>query len=252
MGLLLSFYLLIKYFFSIIFKGPLNFSVEILFYIFNGILFGPFKGSIHSILADTLFQIMSGQIGFWMIEYAIVAPLLSIMSWTFWKLYKDNNKWTIVFSIITIVSLLVLSLSLFFFQLFNNNFYYENSKNVLPIVIYILISFLSSSIIIFLVFCLIRFKQKKDWKYIKWLYTVSLVILSIVIFRWLWGPFAFIQYMKRFISPNIDVSKQYIMTLFGIVTKSYISIPLMSIVLIPSIYIVGNYRINNNLENRFI
>ena len=78
-----------------------------------------------------------------MIEYAIVAPLVSIISSFFMNLYR-NNKQSIYIAVSSILIALIGALIIFFFQLFNEQFRYEGVKqsNIIPMVIYILIVFL--------------------------------------------------------------------------------------------------------------
>ena len=64
MAILLALYSVIKYVSYLVFKGPLNFNIELLFWIFNGVFFGAFKGSIFSILCDTIFCFMTTGIGY--------------------------------------------------------------------------------------------------------------------------------------------------------------------------------------------
>ncbi len=243
----MSLYTVIKYICSIIFQGPLNFNIEIIFWIFNGILFGPIIGPLYSILCDTVFTLFTTGIGYWMIEYAIIPPLISLISWLFWKSYKENNKWTIAISLLFVFLLIISSLTVFFFQLFKTDFKYEgiSSSKIIPLTVYLLIGFLSITITGFTIFCYVKYKIKKDWKYIKWLYWLTLIIIVVVLFRWIWGPFAYLQYSKRFFSQNINFSKQYPLSLFGIVTKSCLTIPIASMVVIPIINIFSKLKYEN-------
>lgn len=253
MSILLALYNVIKFTCYMIFRGPLNFNVEMLFWIFNGILFGAIKGSIFSILCDTIFCFITSGIGYWMIEYAIVAPLVSIISSFFMNLYR-NNKQSIYIAVSSILIALIGALIIFFFQLFNEQFRYEGIKqsSIIPMAIYILIAFLSLSTLGYLTYALIKYHLTKDWSYIKKLYILSLIILVIVIFRWLWGPYAYLKYSQRFYSKNIDFAKQYPLSLFGIVTKTYLTIPIAFTISIPTIRIIEKYKNYEQLDNKFI
>lgn len=253
MSILLALYNVIKFTCYMIFRGPLNFNVEILFWIFNGILFGPIKGAIFSTLCDTIMCFVTSGIGYWMIEYAIVAPLISIISALFMNHYR-NGKQSIYIAISTISIALIGALIIFFFQLFNENFRYEGvqQKNVIPIAIYVLISFLSLSTLGYLIYVLTKYHLTKDWSYIKKLYILSLIIFVIVIFRWLWGPYAYLRYSQRFYSKNINFAKQYPLSLFGIVTKTYLTIPIAFTISIPTIRIIEKYKTYEQIDNKFI
>lgn len=253
MAILLALYTVIKYLTNLVLTGPLNISIELFFWIINGILFSPLKGAIFSTLCDTVFCFFTVGIAYWMIEYAIVAPIVSVVSSFFLKMYKEKNKWTIVFSISTILILIISTLIIFFIQLFSGRFDYEgvSSKKILPFFIYLLISFLCFSMIAFLITSLVLFKKNNDWKYIKWLHYLTLIILVTIIFRWLWGPYAYLQFSKRFYSKKIDFAKQYPISLFGIVTKSCLTIPIISSITIPILSILEKLKTSNHNKNRF-
>lgn len=251
MGILLGLFLLIKYVCFIIFKGPLNFGVDLLFWIISGILFGPIHGPLFSILCDFVMTTFTSGIAFWMIEYAIIPPLVSLVSYFYLKLYREKSKWTIVISISTIIIMLLASVVIFWFQLMKDNFKYEGIKKIASWAAYLLISFLVVSITSFLVYCMWMYHKKSEWKYIEWLYYLSLIILIIVIFRWVWGPYAYIAYAHRFFSKNIDFSKQYPLTLFGIVTKSCLTIPIATIIMVPLLNIIKKTKNNDLRFNKY-
>lgn len=254
MAILLAFYSAMKYFSYLIFSGPLNFNIELLFWIFNGLIFGPFKGPVFSIICDTLFSFITTGLSYWMIEYAIIAPLVSLISWLFMKIYKENNVKTIIYSSITIVISIISALIIFFFQLINHNFKYEgiNSNKIFPIAIYFLISFMCVFLIGFLIYSILKFNKTKNWDHIKRIYTLSLIVLIIVIFRWLWGPYAYLKYLERFTNTIIDFNKRYTLLLFGIVSKTYLTIPLASIVAIPVIQVIDKFKYYEQFENKYI
>lgn len=248
-SILLALFCVIKYVTSLVLKGPLNFSIEIIFWIIIGILFGPIKGPIFSLVCDTIFTFYTGII-YWMIEYAIIAPLISLFSWFFYVHYQEKNKKTIILAISIPFLLVVMSIILFSFQALNQ-FNYENVENIIPMIAYFLIIFLNLCIISFTLFCWIKFKKTNEWKYIMWLYFFSLIVTVIIIFRWIWGPFAFIAYLKRFFPKNIDFWKQYWLTLSGIFLKSCIAIPIATSITIPLIYTINSINKHNLKNNRF-
>lgn len=237
MAILLAVFTVIKYVTFIFFKGPLNFSVEILFWIIIGLIFGPFKGAIFAFFCDFIFTFFTNGIAYWMIEYAIMPPMIACLSWCFYHFYQENKKSIIWISLIINLILIIGSITVFSLQL-KTEFHYEDVKVVFPWIAWTLIIFLNTSILAFTIFCLINFHYKKEWKFIKWLYIFSLVVLVVVIFRWFWGPYAFIAYMQRFSSKEIIVSKQYWLTLSGIATKSFLTIPIATLILVPIIHII--------------
>ncbi len=253
MAVLLGIYSVLKFVSSLIFKGPLNFSIEILFWIINGIIFGPFKGPLFSLLCDTVFTFFTTGIAYWMIEYAIIPPIVSLLSWLFWKTYKEKNKITIIFSLLILIISITSVLIIFFIQFFDGKFRYEgvSQSKVIPFAVYILVSIFCFVIFCFSILCLILFYVKNDWKYIKWLHSMALVVVIIILSRWLWGPYAYLEYMKRFYSKHINFERQYPLTLFGIVIKSCVTIPLASIIIVPLISIYDKFKFNLNSSNGF-
>jgi hypothetical protein len=64
MGIMMTLYFVIVFLLKQFLPGKFNISVEVLFYIIFGILFGPVKGSLFSIMCDTAYQLFFGAIGF--------------------------------------------------------------------------------------------------------------------------------------------------------------------------------------------
>lgn len=252
MGLLLAFFTIIKYISYVIFTGPLNFSIEIIFWILIGFIFGPIKGPLFSFLCDTIITLFTSGIIYWMIEYALIAPLISFFSWFFFNYYKENRKYILIISICSLLLSNVGSILVFTYQLnVLNNFKYEGIKNIYPSIAYALIILLNVSIFSFTLFCLISFYYKKEWKYIKWLYFFAIIVLIVIIFRWLWGPYAFIAFSNRFFSKNYDVAKQYPLLLSGIVMKSCLTIPCGTAILLPFINIIDIHRKYEIISNKY-
>lgn len=256
MGILLGVLSILKYISFLLLKGPLNFSIEIIFWIIIGALFGPIKGVLFSILCDTVFLIFTTGIIYWMIEYAIVSPLISLTSWFLFNIFnKKNKKWSIYFSLSIIIIALSISIVFFSFQLKNNLWKYEGWKGISSTTAYLLIICLSFFVSVYVFFCVTKyFRYKKEthsWKYIWYLYIFSVFIFIEIIFRWFWGPYAFLAYMNRFYSKQYDWSIQYPITLAGIVMKSCISIPLGTITLIPTLFVVNSIKKNVNWKNSY-
>lgn len=243
MGLLLAVFTILKYLTFIFFKGPLNFGIELLFWIVIGLIFGPFKGSLFAFFCDFVFTLFTSGIVFWMIEYAAVAPVVALLSWAFYQFYQVNKQEVIWIALSLNVMLVIASITLFSLQL-QTQFRYEDVKQVFPWVAWTLIIFLNTAIVGFSSFCLINFYLKQNWKFIKWLYIFSLVILVVVLFRWLWGPYAFIAFFSQKLAPGVafDFWTKYWLTLTGIATKSFLTIPLATFILVPLIHVIDVNR----------
>lgn len=254
MGLLLSLYIVIKYIASIILRGPLNISIEIIFWIFNGIIFGYIKGPLFSLLCDTTILFFTTGIAFWMLEYAIIAPLISLISYLLWNFFENKQNKNILFPLIVLMLLISFSLIIFFFQLINKKFNFEginSSADVIPELIFALIIFMCVSIVGFVLFNIVKYKKTKEIKYLKWIQSLTIIAFITIIFRWIWGPYAFIAFYKKFISTNFDESTKYLLTLSGIVMKSCLTIPVSIIIFIPMIEIIKKTKINSKVDNRY-
>ena len=64
MGIMMTMYFVVVFLLKQFLPGKFNISVEILFYIMFGIIFGPIKGSLFSIMCDTAYQLFFGSIAF--------------------------------------------------------------------------------------------------------------------------------------------------------------------------------------------
>lgn len=238
MGMLMAIYLIIVWGLKQLLPGKFNISIEILFFIIFGIIFGPIKGSIFSLLCDTIYQLFLGSIAFWMIEYAIVPPLISMISWFLMYFYEKENKFKFIFPFVILGLTIASVISFFIYQFINNSFKFENSI-VNPMVVFYLMITLCIIILISVLVSLILYKIKKDIIYIKFLYLFSVVAIILIIFRWLWGSYAYVIFFNRFLSsennPDKVMSIQYPITLAGIAMKTTYVLPIFVMILIPSL-----------------
>ncbi|OYD27065.1 uncharacterized protein DUF3816 [Mycoplasma testudineum] len=238
-GILMGLGIIVTYISNLSLRGVLNVDFEIIFSIFFGIIFGPFKGVFLSVILDNLGLLLRGRIGFWMWEYAIVAFLIPIIAWGFFQILKLKKR---IYMIIPI-SFIVLSLisvyglfigygeigSSFRFSGITQRFSYQSMLVILVVG--------STLILIATYFISERYFSTKKNRYYQILTIISLTVFIQVIFRWIWGPFAFINYLNRFSSVQNDRSYSIYFPIYmiPIVLKSLITIPLFSTVLIVSI-----------------
>ncbi|MDK2819961.1 MAG: hypothetical protein KFW07_03930 [Mycoplasmataceae bacterium] len=253
MGMMMTIYLIIVWGLKQFLPGKFNISIEILFFIIFGIIFGPIKGSIFSLLCDTVYQLILGSIAFWMIEYAIVPPLVSMVSWFLMYFYEKENKFKFIFPVVILALTIAGVISFFVYQFINNSFKFENSI-IDPLVVFYLMITLCIIILTSIIVALILYKLKKDVIYIKFLYLFSVVAIILIIFRWLWGPYAYVNFFNRFLSsennPDKVMSIQYPITLAGIAMKTTYVLPIFVIILIPSLSAISiskkNYFVNRD------
>lgn len=252
MGMMMAMYFVVVFILKQFLPGKFNISIETLFFIIFGIIFGPIKGPIFSIMCDTAYQLFLGGIAFWMIEYAIIPPLVSLLAWTLMHFYERGNNFKFVFPIVILVITIIGIISFFVYQFINNSFMFENSL-VDPQLVFWLMITLCISLIATIIVTMILYRIKKEEIYIRILYLISVVAIILIIFRWLWGPFAYVLFFNRFLStennPDKIMATQYPITLAGIAMKTTFVLPIFVVILIPTLGAIS-YGKKNYFSNR--
>ena len=247
MGIMMTMYFVVVFLLKQFLPGKFNISVETLFYIIFGLLFGPIKGPLFSIMCDTAYQLFFGAIAFWMIEYAIIPPLVSLAAWGLMFFYNKQNKFRFIFPIIILGITIIGVISFFVYQVITNSFVFENSI-VHPTLVFWLMITLCILLVATILITLILYKVKKQEIYIRILYLVAVVAIILIIFRWLWGPFAYVNFFNRFLSSENNPAKimatQYPITLSGIAMKTTFVLPIFVIILIPTLSAVSVGKTN--------
>ncbi|VEU59090.1 ECF transporter S component [Mesomycoplasma neurolyticum] len=237
--------------------GKLNIQFEYIIFIVYGIVLGPFKGVVLAIIADTLNLLIRGLIPFWTIEYAIVPPLVVIVSWLLMFFYNKKNIKNFIILSLFVVATMTLMLSVFIFELiqpvdktidktFKKIF---NKSNITILLICFFVVFLGGLIVL----SLLWWKTKNEIYYLIF-FIISIIFIINVIFRWLWGPFAFIKYYNRFIAKKgsaFDISDKYYIYFAPIILKGVITIPLYTAFLVPTIPFLmkyNNYKIIKKIK----
>lgn len=248
MGLLFACFVIISYIKSLVLKGPLNISIEFLFWIIAGLIFGPFKGAVFSIFADTFMQLIKGYIVQWMWQYAIIPPIITILSWSLYYLYrkllnkpelkieddiKDQNiiqkkdalrVFLFAFGLVLLNLIIYIGFSAYFLLALNLDF--QNKMYILSVYILFLVYF------VFFLICAILYKKHNKEFILNFLAQVSIIFFIMFFFRWLMGSYAFVEYYKRFI--GVAKNNAFYLHLMSISAKSLITIPLLSLIIIPS------------------
>ncbi|UWD33991.1 hypothetical protein [Mesomycoplasma molare] len=102
------------------------------------------------------------------------------------------------------------------------------------LVLYIIITFSIISSIVFTTFLIFYYKSKKEIYYLLAFIFATICIILILV-RWLWGPFAFIQYYNRFIGSKTnktrEIQQYFYFYLTPIILKGLITIPIYTIML---------------------
>ncbi|MGL5205421.1 MAG: hypothetical protein ACRC7B_00705 [Metamycoplasmataceae bacterium] len=252
MGMLMAMYFVVVFLLKQFLPGVFNISIETLFFILFGIIFGPIKGSIFSIMCDTAYQLFLGGIAFWMIEYAIVPPLIAICSWSLMYFYEKNNRFRFIFPNAVLALTIVGVISFFVYQFINNSFKFDNSV-VNPQLVFWLMIVLCISLVSTIIVTMVLYKIKKQEIYVRVLYLVAVVAVILLIFRWLWGPYAYVMFFNRFLASENNPAKimsiQYPITLAGIAMKTTYVLPIFVIILIPTLTAIS-YGKKNYFSNR--
>lgn len=241
-GLLIGIFLVCNKIMTTTLTGRFAFKLDYLFFILYGLILGPFKGSVLAILSDTFSLVIRGRIAFWMIEYAIIPPLIAFITWLVFYLYKFNSKFTFLLPFILHFIAAAIILSVFITKTQEIGFKFtikdieDKSKSIESYVVSIFVYvFLAISFIFICVFTFLSLKYAEKTIYKLILYSFVLVLLCIVVFRWTWGPIAFVRYYNQFIIPA-RISKggsakpylleeRYIFLMVPILIKGLIVIP---------------------------
>ncbi|TPR53872.1 ECF transporter S component [Metamycoplasma neophronis] len=231
-GILLALYFIAATLEKFVFVGAFNIGITYAIFIVFGLAIGPWKGAILGILCDTLNQVIYG-ISTWMIEYAIIPAIIAFMSGWFvrFMFLKQKTTWIfgyILLSLLTITFVLILVFNAH--QLPVNEVSVKRTKLLtLNFVLGVGITGITFIWITTLVLTIINistrdFKKKMNATL---LFSILLTVFVILILsRWLWGPFAYINYHNRFRSGHWEYKKYYPIFMIPIMFKSLLEIPI--------------------------
>ncbi|RMA79065.1 putative membrane protein [Metamycoplasma subdolum] len=248
-GILLAIYMIARLVERFVFRGPYNISITYAIFIIFGIILGPWKGAFLGILSDTLDQIIFG-VSTWMIEYAIIPAIIAFLSGIFRYLIYKDSKTTFV---IGLSFLSFLTCFMIAFLLFNSGKIpsVENklkSDKVSPLIVAI-ISSISLTLIWTASLSLLITSAKTrnvETKFKCHLFFAILITIFIILIltRWLWGPFAFINYFNRFLAKKSawTYETKYFPIMIPIIFKSFIEIPVYALIIFAIFPIVRKLR----------
>ncbi|MGY6172002.1 hypothetical protein ACW95P_01485 [Candidatus Mycoplasma pogonae] len=240
-GLLFAMFLVVNFIAKTTLTGRLEFTFEIMFSILFGLVLGPVKGVILAILGDTFTLLMFGRIYVWMWQYAIVPPLVVLISWFIFYLYNGNFKITPYIPIILVYVTATIFYGFFAYVIsysdlivFKNNTYKEISAMTVLVITSTFLAF--SFIFVGVTFYFGWFKNKKSMLLIALVF--ALIVFIFVMNRWIWKPIAFIDYWNRFLRlgkrgtrPTREIEDYYIYYLIPAIFKSLFAIPVYVFIL---------------------
>ncbi|WP_036464311.1 hypothetical protein [Mycoplasmopsis sturni] len=236
--------------------GRLGLSFEYLFYILVSYILRYFKAAIVAFLADFMGLVITGSVGTWHWVYGIVPILSTLLLSILFDIFERNKKVSILISNGILWIAFGALFGIFIWQSsvatgeslkISNTFNYKNlSITTLAILIalgFVIMAFISGASFYYLF-------KKKDHEKKKLIYILltsfALVAFTIVIFRWIWGPFAYLRWRNWAIqSKPRNISEWYIPVMLPIVLRSSISIPIYTaslvIILTPLMYLRKRY-----------
>ena len=230
--------------------GPMQISLDYVFYMLFGLFFGIIHGSIFALINDFIKTIFVTGFGFWMWEYAIIPPAIVIIASLFKEfVWNKKDHWLIttmsIFIIIDIISLA----TIFINNQTTTYSFRENHQSLMNFIYVSLVILLIWQIFLFIFYIKAKEKQKNAIKTL--INSISLTMIVIVIMSWIWGPFAFLAYANRFIykSPQ-TIENKYLFFLIPRIIKTIPEALIWSIC-IYSIYEIMNVTTKKVLQNRW-
>ncbi|WP_406616768.1 ECF transporter S component [Mycoplasmopsis adleri] len=236
-------------------------GVEIIFFIFFGVLLGPFKGAFVAIIADTIGLLISGQIGTWYILYAIWPPIIAFISSIYFAFFRASTYCKIVVPFVIIIASAFIMYHVFATYVVKNdagtiNINIAISKrnrdfwNSIPYVLVLscLIIYLAL-MLVFAISAMIIYFVKKNLKILDYLLALGLITFVMVIYRWIFGPIILVKYYNYFFNRNYSLNDQYLVFAIPIIIKSMYNIPLYT-VLFGAIYSIVIILQEKHINNR--
>ncbi|WP_156954216.1 hypothetical protein [Mycoplasma buteonis] len=216
-----------------------SFNFEFLFAIVYAYLFRYVKGIFLAFLSDALGMVVTGTIGQWYWMYALSPIFIVIFSSLLFDLFQRNKKITLVISILMLIGSFVLLGALFFIKISQtegNDFRISSIFNLKSLPIYVgyilfsvglMITLLLVSLSIWLLFTK---DSKRKQNLTRLIFLIALVVSVVVIVRWIWGPYAWINfsmYIGRMRSATYANDKDWYFGLMILIAlKSFIAMPI--------------------------
>ncbi|AXE60990.1 ECF transporter S component [[Mycoplasma] phocae] len=235
-GLMLALFIMGTLLEQYVFIGKFRISVTYPIFIVFGLSLGPWRGAFLGILCNTITASING-IGTWMIEYAIIPPLIAFISGWFTRMFFLNNKYTWWSGFIFISLAIILFITIFSF--YQNIIIDESDKRITRLwPIKTVLGIGSGGLLFILIGSILlgvknartrNFKTKLNTTL---LFAILLIVTFVLIMsRWLWGPFAFINYYNRFRNGNWKYEDYYLLIMIPIIIKSFIEIPIYALII---------------------
>ena len=198
--------------------GPMHVSLDWVFFMLFGLFFGMLYGSMFSIIYDFFKMIFITGMGNWMWQYAIIPPCIVIFSSLFKEfVWNKKNNWVAIISIIFIM-INIISLTTIIINNATSTYEFKNDHKILMNITYILSPILML-MQMSLLFLYIRSVERKKDNIRRFINSIALTMIIIVIMSWIWGPFAFIGYLNRIGNPA-KIENNYLLFLIPRIIKT--------------------------------
>lgn len=238
-GVLLAMHIIVMIFAKWTILRVVPIELEFIFYVLYGLILGPFKGMFLAIIGDTLTLLLTGSIGTWFWLYAIIPPLITLFSGYFiiWFNKSMNFRRYAILPILLVSYAIILTV---FFLRVNPDLTVNVSKTK-QIPALLMLMFLGIYGLFLLISLALMFyfaRTKKSNKMINYLLVFSLIAIVIIIFRWILGPVAYIEWFNyiRKSKPNAKLKTygvDYLIVMYPIILKTAITLPIYVAVLAP-------------------
>ncbi|WP_232028572.1 ECF transporter S component [Metamycoplasma cloacale] len=182
-------------------------------------------------------QIIYG-ISTWMIEYAIVPVIIAMISGLLVHFIFNVKRttWYVGFIILVIITIIMISFLITYNKPFDWAELRFKSKNPIPTIVVASVSATGLTAIWIIAF-ITYFINKFSWNFkhklnAQYVFGILVgVFLIIVIMRWFWGPFAYINYHNRFRNGTWTYQKYYLPFMIPIMFKTLIEIPIYALII---------------------
>ncbi|MGX9340664.1 hypothetical protein ACWXVL_02315 [Mycoplasma sp. 128] len=167
-----------------------------------------------------------------MLVYAIIPPLIAILAWLMFKMRSLSKKTIFLTGFGTLLLLTILFVVFISTQysLIQSGMSAKKPKLVSIQTVMIVSSLCILTIWAIAIFCLFMSERKSFQNF----FVILIIVFTIIIiFRWLWGPFAYITFYNRYFarSSKWAYGDYYFYFMIPIMFKTLIEIPVYAFIL---------------------
>ncbi|WP_369085784.1 ECF transporter S component [Metamycoplasma spumans] len=236
-GIMLAIYIIASVMERYVFTGAFNIGITYAVFIIFGLALGPWKGALLGILCDTINQLIYG-ISTWMIEYAVVPAFIAFLSGWLLKIMftKQHQTWILGYIFLIAITAVFISVLAIHGHNLPQNTFVVKRKNLLKwsFVLAVGVTGLTFIWITALIFTVINLTTRSvvvKLNVTLLFFILVSVFIILILTRWLWGPFAYINYHNRFRSGHWDYKEYFPIFAIPIMFKSLLEIPFYTVII---------------------